>query len=137
MNEIDIYLPSHRKRGLDYDPGMPAQADFAAYCAELLAPLGEVRSKRMFGGYGLYVDGVFIAIVAGDTLSMKVDEQTRDRFAAAGGRQFEYLRQGRSQHAAYWAAPAEAMESAAAMLPWGRLALDAALRARGRQRRRH
>jgi hypothetical protein len=57
---------------------MHAQADFAGYCAELLAPLGEVRAKRMFGGYGLYVDDVFIAIVSGDALYMKVDEQTRD-----------------------------------------------------------
>ena len=127
---------SWRKCGNDYDPSMHAQADFTAYCAELLAPLGEVRSKRMFGGYGFYVDDVFIAIVAGDALYLKTDEQTRDQFEAAGGQQFEYPRQGRSQGAAYWTAPAAAMESAAAMLPWGRLALDAALRARGRPRSR-
>jgi DNA transformation protein and related proteins len=84
----------------------------------------------------VYVYDVFIAILAGDALYLKADEQTRDQFKAAGGQRFEYLRQGRSQGAAYWTAPPDAMESAAAMLPWGRFALDAALRARGRQQSR-
>jgi DNA transformation protein and related proteins len=114
---------------------MSAQADFAAYCTELLAPAGEVRSKRMFGGYGLYVDDVFVAIVAGDALYLKADEQTRHRFEAAGGRRFEYTRQGRQQSLAFWTAPAEAMDSPALMRPWVQLALDAALRARGSRRR--
>ena len=115
---------------------MHAQPDFAAYCAELLAPLGAVTCKRMFGGYGVYADGVFIAIVAGDALYLKADEQSRAHFEAAGGRRFEYMRQGRPQGAAFWTAPAEAMESAAAMQPWGRLALAAALRAASGGRRR-
>ena len=109
---------------------MSAQADFAAYCAELLAPVGEVRSKRMFGGYGLYVDDIFVAIVAGDALYLKVDEQTRPRFEAAGGRRFEYTRQGQQQGAGFWTVPPEAMDSPALMQPWARLALDAGLRAR-------
>ncbi|TFZ02766.1 TfoX family protein [Ramlibacter henchirensis] len=115
---------------------MSAQADFAAYCTELLAPAGEVRCKRMFGGYGLYVDDVFVAIIAGDALYLKADEQTRPRFEAAGGHRFEYRRQGKLQGLAFWTAPAEAMDSPALMRPWVQLALDAALRARWDRRRR-
>ena len=45
-----------------------AADDFPAYCAELLAAVGPVRSRRMFGGHGFYVDGLFIAILAFDRL---------------------------------------------------------------------
>ncbi len=109
---------------------MSAQADFAAYCAELMAPLGDVRTKRMFGGYGLYVDDVFVAIIAGDSLYLKVDAQTQAQFEAAGGRRFEYTRQGRQQGTGYWSPPPEALDSPDRMRSWARLALDAALRAR-------
>ena len=37
-----------------------AQDDLRDHCLELLAPLGRVRSRRMFGGHGLYVDDLFI-----------------------------------------------------------------------------
>ena len=115
---------------------MSAQAEFATYCAELLAPAGPVRSRRMFGGYGLYVDDAFVAIIVGDALYLKTDEQTRPRFQAAGGRRFEYTRQGKLQGLAFWTVPAEAMDSPALMRPWVQLALEAALRAKAGTRRR-
>lgn len=109
---------------------MASQAGLAEYCAELFERLGTVRTKRMFGGYGIYVDDVFIAIIAQDTLYLKADEQTRPRFEAAGSRRFEYSRQGEQRGLGYWTVPPEAMDSAVRMEPWGRLALEAALRAR-------
>ena len=47
---------------------------FVAHCLELLSPLGEARARRMFGGHGLYVDDLFVAIVAGERLYL--DEKT-------------------------------------------------------------
>ena len=108
-----------------------AKDAFANYCAELLSALGPVRVKRMFGGHGIYVDDVFIAIVVGETLYLKVDAQTLPRFEAEGCAAFEYTAKGnRHVSLGYRAAPAEAMDSPASMRPWGRLAMDAALRAR-------
>jgi DNA transformation protein and related proteins len=105
---------------------------FASYCAELLCGLGSVRVKRMFGGHGIYVDGLFIAIVAGNTLYLKADEQTVPRFEAAGCAPFIYSAKGRRDSLHYWSAPTEAMDSPALMQPWGWLALEAAMRARGK-----
>jgi DNA transformation protein and related proteins len=111
---------------------MSASADFATYCTELLAVAGEVRSKRMFGGYGLYVDDLFVAIIVGEALYLKADEQSRPRFEAAGSRRFEYTRQGKQQGMGFWTAPTSAMDSPAVMRQWVQLAVAAALRARGR-----
>lgn len=87
----------------------------------------------MFGAHGLYVDGLFVAIVAGDDLYLKADAEGSARFAAAGGRAFGYERQGRRLELGFWTPPAEALESAAAMQPWLQLALRAAVAARGRR----
>ncbi len=105
--------------------------EIVAWSSELLSPLGAVRARRMFGGYGLYVDEVFVAIIVGEALYLKTDDAGRPAFEAAGCRPFEYLSaDGRQVALSYWSAPAEAMESPAQMLPWARQALASALRAR-------
>ena len=112
---------------------MAAKNAFAAYCAELLSPLGQARVKPMFGGHGIYVDDVFIAIVMGETLYLKADTATVPQFAAAGGTEFTYAAKGKaSKSLGYWSAPAEAMDSPALMHPWAVLAMQAALRSRAR-----
>lgn len=102
---------------------------------ELLAPLGALRSRRMFGGHGIYVDEIFIAIIAFEQLWLKADAETIPAFVAAGCAPFCYDKQGQLMTMAYYAAPEEAMESPALMQPWARLALAAALRARAAKER--
>lgn len=97
---------------------------------ELLAPLGALRSRRMFGGYGIYADEIFVAIIAFEQLWLKADAETAPRFIEAGCQPFRYDKQGQLMSMAYYTAPEEAMESPALMQPWARLALAAALRAR-------
>jgi DNA transformation protein and related proteins len=106
--------------------------EFVAHCAELLHALGPVRVKPMFGGHGLYVDELFVAIVAWDQLYLKADALTRARFEAAGCAPFVYDGGGKSVSLNYWVVPEEALESPALMLPWACLAQEAALRARAK-----
>lgn len=107
-----------------------ARNDLLDHCLELLAPLGAVRSRRMFGGHGIYVDDIFIALIAFERLYLKADAQTRPQFERAGCEPFTYDREGEPASLNYLTAPDEAMESPHAMRPWARLALEAALRAR-------
>ena len=107
-----------------------ASSEFVTHCLELLGALGPARARRMFGGHGLYVDERFIALIIGETLYLKTDDETRPRFEAAGSVPFDYAtRDGQRVVMAYWAAPQDAMESPALMLPWARLAMASALRA--------
>jgi DNA transformation protein len=107
-----------------------ADASFVSHCLELLTALGRPRSRRMFGGHGIYVDEVFVALIIGEQLYLKADIAARGAFEQAGCSPFEYTtRGGRKAALGYWSAPDEAMESPAAMLPWARLALASALRA--------
>ena len=100
------------------------------HCRELLAPLGDVTAARMFGGHGLRVDGLFCALIVFDRLYLKANADTRPAFEAAGCSPFVYDGKGKRVTVGYWTVPDEAMESPALMLPWARLALQAALVAR-------
>lgn len=104
-----------------------AANDFAEHCAELLAAAGRVRRRRMFGGHGLYVDELFVALIIDERLYLKTDPATRPRFEAAGCEPFVYQGRGRAVETSYWSAPDETMDSPALMAPWVRLAVQAAL----------
>ncbi|CAG1014408.1 DNA transformation protein TfoX1 [Burkholderiaceae bacterium] len=107
-----------------------AHEELARHSMELLQPLGAVRSRRMFGGHGLYIDDLFVALIAFDKLFLKADAQTRPVFEAAGCEPFVYDGAGKAVTVSYFTVPADAMESPALMQPWARLALEAALRSR-------
>jgi DNA transformation protein len=82
----------------------------------------------MFGGVGLYVDDLFIALIADDRLYLKANASTQAAFEAAGCEPFRYtMKDGREMTMGYWTAPEEALDSPEAMRPWARRAMEAAL----------
>lgn len=105
---------------------MPDQ--FIEYVMELLGPFGTVGTRRMFGGHGVYLDGLMFAIVSEDTLYLKADEMNRIEFEQAGCEIFGYTRKGKRTALSFFRAPEDAMESPELMLPWARTAYAAALR---------
>lgn len=119
---------------------MRGRDPFVDYLLELLAPLGEATARRMFGGWGVYVDGVMVGLVAGEAAYLKTDAHTRDVFAATGSKPFVFMaaKRARTIATSYWSVPEAALDSAEAMRPWASLALEAARRkpvAKSRRRR--
>lgn len=108
----------------------PLREPFALHCQELLSPLGTVRMRAMFGGVGFYVDDCFIALIADGRFFLKAGAQQLADFERAGCAPFTYdTKDGRRHALGYREAPQEALESADAMRPWARRALEAALQA--------
>ena len=105
--------------------------DFVAYLRELMRDGGIATTARaMFGGHGLYADGLFFAIVDDDVLYLRVDAQNRAAFEALDCAPFEYTsKEGRQQAMSYLRAPDEALERPDAMRTWARSSLGAAMRA--------
>ena len=104
-----------------------------SHCLELLSPLGRTSSRRMFGGRALYIDDLCMALIFGDALYLKVNDDSRAAFERAGCRPFIYeTKDGDHQMLGYYTAPDEAMESPAEMVPWARRALAAAVAARAK-----
>ena len=81
----------------------------------------------MFGGVGLYANGLFFALIDDDVLYLKGDDALRPEFEAACSHAFDPFGEGKPM--AYWAAPAEALDDQDVLLAWSRKALEVAARA--------
>lgn len=109
---------------------MSNSSDFLAHVVDLAHAAGPADARRMFGGHGIYVDGVIVGLVVDDTLYLKTDGDTRPAFEARGLAPFRFTsRRKGSVSTSYYAPPEEALENRAAMREWLALALAAARRA--------
>ena len=96
---------------------------------ELFAPFAAVSVKRMFGGHGVYADGLFFAIEAGGEIYLKADRHSAARFQEAGSRPFVYQGKDRPITISYWSLPDQALEDDDELVRWAKSAVEAALRA--------
>lgn len=107
---------------------MSTSDEYLDWLRELLAPMGHISIRRMFGGAGVQVDGHMIAIVVDETLWLKVDDGNRAEFESLDLPRFNYQRLGRTVAMNFYQPPEEALESPPEMLRWARSALGEALR---------
>lgn len=105
---------------------MASSADFRDFVLDLLAPLGGVSARPMFGGFGVYRDSVIFALISDDTLYLKADAGLRAEFEAAGMAQFRPLSKGKPFPMPYYETPAELLEDADALIAHARKASAAA-----------
>src|SRR5262245_7310791 len=106
---------------------MPVSDDYRDFVLEQLAPAGRVTSRAMFGGVGLYLDGLFFALIDDDTLFFKTDEATRKRYEGAGSKPFCPYPDRPDQSMGYWAVPAEVLEDPDELVTWAREAMTVVL----------
>ena len=108
---------------------MAVSSDFEAFAHDLFSGLGEVRSKRMFGGSSLYAGELLFALLDDDCIWIKVDAQNEAAFLDAGSPKFTYpMKDGRSMEMNYRRLPDEALDDPAEATRWGRMGIEAALR---------
>lgn len=116
---------------------MPKPTEFVLHVVETLRRFGPVDAKAMFGGWGLYHQGLFFALIAGDALYLKADDENRADFEALGLQPFVYsMRDGEKLTMSYRQAPEEALESPDVMAEWARRGYAAALRAAAKKKPR-
>ena len=101
--------------------------NFRRFVLDQLEELGDVMPRAMFGGVGLYRDGVFFGILAGDVFYLKADDETRAEFEAAGSQPFDPY-PGRAGRMQYYSVPIDVLENPPELAAWSRKALGAAAR---------
>lgn len=108
---------------------MSKRNEYVDYLLELMKPLGHVTARPMFGGFGIYNDGIFFAIVLADVLYFKADDLNRAQFEARGLEPCTYEMKGETLTMSYYRCPEEALESPVLMSEWAKSGIGAALRA--------
>ncbi len=99
--------------------------EFRDFVLDQLARVPQLRSRRMFGGIGLYSGELFFGIVAADELFFKVDDGNRAAYEAAGSEPFRPVLD-RPVSMSYWRVPLEVLEDPAELQLWARAAVRAA-----------
>lgn len=108
---------------------MSVSASFKEFLIEQMAGFGPVTIRPMFGGAGVYHDGLMFALVADEVLYLKVDEANRPAFEAENLPPFVYSRKDQKIDMSYFRSPERCMDDADEMAIWCRTAYGAALNA--------
>ena len=105
-----------------------AKNDYANFIVDKLAGLGEVNGRAMFGGYGIFHQGLMFALMADDVLYFKVDETNREMYEKAGSGKFPH-------GISYWEVPTEVFEDMAKLYEWAEISIGIA-QAKAKKKRR-
>ncbi len=108
---------------------MPVSQSYRDFVREQLERVHPVTDRAMFGGVGLYADGLFFALMNDDRLYFKVDDSNRADFERAGSGPFMPFGDP-SQVMQYYEVPGELLEDPVALAPWMEKAVAVARSAR-------
>ncbi len=97
---------------------------------EVLVDIDGISSRAMFGGYGIYKEKVFFALIANDTLYFKVDESNKKYFDEYESKPFVYDMKGKQMTMNYYELPADIMESREDIGDWVERSFQVAIRSK-------
>ena len=106
---------------------MSVTPDYLRYIIDQLTSLDRVTSRRMFGGVGLYCDGLFFGIISADTVYFKVDDSNRAIYEARGMDKFRPFRDKPQLSMNYYEVPADVIEDPEELAAWARRSLAVAI----------
>ena len=108
---------------------MAVSPSYREFLLDLLNPIGPINIRRMFGGAGIFADGLMFALIADDMLYLKVDGQTQPRFEMEGMAAFSYqTKAGRRGVMSYWTCPDRLFDDPDELHEWAREAIAVAQR---------
>jgi len=110
------------------------EKEFVRYVVELMQIIGPVKAKAMFGGYGIYLEGLMFGLVAGGVLYLKTDNATESEFQDRGLEAFKYYKKGKEYKMSYYQSQEDALEDVEEMCIWTNKAIEVALKAAAKKR---
>ena len=105
-------------------------SEFTDNLQEVFVLFGAVQARRMFGGYGIFHDGLMFGLVADEVLYLKADGKSSSEFEKRGLGQFGYEKNSKIINMSYYLAPEEIFDDPEEAKIWANRAFDAALRSR-------
>jgi len=114
---------------------MPVSRQYRDFVLEQFGRVVPVTSRAMFGGVGIYSDGLFFALLDDDRVYLKVDATNRPDFERAGMGPFQPYGDGSKPMTGYSELPAELLEDPHTLRPWVEKSLDVARRGRRKRAR--
>jgi DNA transformation protein len=121
-----IHIRSH----IGYRRTMASDREFADQVVARLLPFGPVAARGMFGGFGVYLDGVMFGLIGWNTLYFKVDDGNRGDFESVGMEPFTYQGKTKPIRMSYYQVPDDVFDDPERLVTWAANAVAAARRAK-------
>ena len=103
---------------------MPVNEEYLKYIQDQLSEFGDVEIKRMFGGIGIFKEGLMFSKIGGDTFRLKVDETNQADFEALGMK--PYFNEKKKKGMPYWEVPLEIIEDRSKLAAWANTSFEIA-----------
>jgi len=107
---------------------MKASPEYLNFVMEKLSAVGDIKSRAMFGGYGIFHEGLMFALISEDTLYFKVNESNRDMYQRAQSKPFPH-------GISYWEVPTEVLEDNTKLHEWAGISIAIAQEAAKKKRK--
>lgn len=101
---------------------------FRDFLEEVFAPIDGVNFRRMFGGIGIFRQGIMFGLVADDVLYLKADDTTKVDYQAEGCGPFIYDGKTKPIVMPYWRLPERLFDEPDEFTDWVMTAFEVAER---------
>jgi DNA transformation protein len=105
---------------------MAVSEEYLKFVLDQLSDFGDIDIKRMFGGVGIFKDGLMFGKIGGDTFRLKVDENNQKDFEERGMKPFHSEKKKKGMP--YWEVPIDVLEDKQQLLKWAEKSFDAAIK---------
>ena len=93
--------------------------EYVDYILDILSPLENINARKMFGGYGIYKNAIFFALIIDDVLYFKVGNANLPDYKAKNSTPFSYTsKNGKSVAMSYWEVPPDILENHNELARW-------------------
>ncbi len=109
---------------------MALSAEFRSFVVDLFSSLGAIKVRSMFGGGGVYYKDTMFALIANETLFLKVDQSNKAAFEQEGCGPFKYDGKNKPIEMSYYELPERLLDDPEELIEWAQKSIEIALRSK-------
>ncbi len=103
---------------------MAVNEEYLKYIEDQLSEFGEIEIKRMFGGIGMFKNGLMFGKIGGDTFRLKVDDTNKNQYEEKGMKPF--YSEKKKKGMPYWEVPQDVLEDRTELAKWANQSFEIA-----------
>ena len=107
---------------------MAVSENYLNFIKDQLSEFENFEIKKMFGGIGIFREGMMFGMIGGDVFRLKVDDHNQTDYEEKGMKPFYNAKKKKGMP--YWEVPAEVIEDKTQLSAWAQKAFEAAQRAK-------
>ncbi|XOV68706.1 MAG: TfoX/Sxy family protein [Fluviicola sp.] len=107
---------------------MAVNEDYAQFVKDQLSEFGEFEFKNMFGGIGIFKEGLMFGKIGGDKFRLKVDDSNKEQFENKGMKPF--YSEKKKKGMPYWEVPQDVLEDKSELAKWAKQSFEIAVKSK-------